>query len=148
MARYIKQEMSDLNGTGEKRVFYRMKIERNIDMKDFTERIAYPGSGLSRASVMHVMTSVADCLARYMAEGCSARQLRRNSTAFVLPSMSSSSWRSSSVGSHPRTVMSTSPSSRSRSMKSSCCAAKSTTSYFDILAIMTRTPPRPAVAWF
>ena len=71
MARYIKQEMSDLNGTGEKRVFYRMKIERNIDMKDFTERIAYPGSGLSRASVMHVMTSVADCLARYMAEGCS-----------------------------------------------------------------------------
>ncbi len=28
MARYIKQEMSDLNGTGEKRVFYRMKIDR------------------------------------------------------------------------------------------------------------------------
>lgn len=27
MAKYIKHEMSDLNGTGEKRVYYRMKID-------------------------------------------------------------------------------------------------------------------------
>ena len=32
MAEYIKQEMCDLNGTGEKPVYYRMKIQRNMDM--------------------------------------------------------------------------------------------------------------------
>ncbi|WP_455626437.1 HU family DNA-binding protein [Parabacteroides sp.] len=69
MAEYIKQEMSDLDGTGEKRVFYRMKIERNVDMEHFVERITYPGSGLSKGSVMQVMTTVAEHLARCMAEG-------------------------------------------------------------------------------
>lgn len=69
MARYIKQEMSDLNGTGEKRVFYRMKIERNIDMDSFAELISRPGSGLSKASVMHVMVTVAEQLAHCLAEG-------------------------------------------------------------------------------
>ncbi len=69
MARYITQEMSDLNGKGEKRVFYRMKIEENIDSNQFMDEIAYPGSGLSRASVVSVMTAVAEQLARCMADG-------------------------------------------------------------------------------
>ena len=69
MARYIKQEMSDLNGKGEKRVFYRMKIEENIDSNQFMDEIATPGSGLSRASVVSVMTAVAEQLARCMAGG-------------------------------------------------------------------------------
>ena len=45
MARYIKQEVSDFSGKGEKRVFYRMKIEENIDANQFMDEIAYPGSG-------------------------------------------------------------------------------------------------------
>ena len=53
MAEYIKQEMCDLNGTGEKPVYYRMKIQRNMDMEDFVERITYPGSGLS-LSLIHI----------------------------------------------------------------------------------------------
>lgn len=69
MAEYIKQEMYDLNGTGEKPAYYRMKIERNMEMREFVERITYPGSGLSRGSVMQVMTTVAEYLAYYMAEG-------------------------------------------------------------------------------
>lgn len=69
MAEYIKQEMCDLNGTGEKPVYYRMKIQRNMDMEDFVERITYPGSGLSRGSVIQVMTTVAEHLAYCMAEG-------------------------------------------------------------------------------
>lgn len=68
MAEYIKQEMCDLNGTGEKPVYYRMKIQRNMDMEDFVERITYPGSGLSRGSVIQVMTTVAEHLAYCMAE--------------------------------------------------------------------------------
>lgn len=66
MAEYIKQEMCDLNGTGEKPVYYRMKIQRNMDMEDFVERITYPGSGLSRGSVIQVMTTVAEHLAYCM----------------------------------------------------------------------------------
>ena len=69
MAEYIKQEMCDLNGTGEKPVYYRMKIQRNMDMEDFVERITYPGSGLSKGNVMQVMTTVAEYLAYCMAEG-------------------------------------------------------------------------------
>ena len=69
MAEYIKQEMCDLNGTGEKPVYYRMKIQRNMDMEDFVERITYPGSGLSRGSVIQVMTTVVEHLAYCMAEG-------------------------------------------------------------------------------
>ena len=69
LAEYIKQEMCDLNGTGEKPVYYRMKIQRNMDMEDFVERITYPGSGLSRGSVIQVMTTVAEHLAYCMAEG-------------------------------------------------------------------------------
>ena len=53
MARYIKQEMNDLDGTGEKRVYYRMKIEQNVDMEHFVEQITYPGSGLS-LSLLHI----------------------------------------------------------------------------------------------
>lgn len=52
MARYIKQEMNDLDGTGEKRVYYRMKIEQNVDMVHFVEQITYPGSGLSKGNVL------------------------------------------------------------------------------------------------
>lgn len=69
MARYIKQEVSDFSGKGEKRVFYRMKIEENIDANQFMDEIAYPGSGLSRASVVSVMTAVAEQMARCMANG-------------------------------------------------------------------------------
>lgn len=69
MARYITQEMSDLNGKGEKRVYYRMKIEENIDSNQFMDEIAFPGSGLSRASVVSVMTAVAEQMARCMARG-------------------------------------------------------------------------------
>lgn len=69
MARYIKQEMNDLNGAGEKRVFYRMKIEQNVDMEHFVERIARPGSGMSKGDVLQVMTAVAEHLAYCMAEG-------------------------------------------------------------------------------
>lgn len=69
MAKYIKQEMSDLDGKGEKRMFYRMKIEENIDADSFMDQVSYPGSGLSRSSVVSVMTAVAEQMARCMARG-------------------------------------------------------------------------------
>ena len=46
MAEYIKQEMSDLDGSGEERTFYRMKICHNIDTKEFISKLARPASGV------------------------------------------------------------------------------------------------------
>ena len=37
MARYIKQEMPDLNGTGETKCYYRLEKRRNLSTKDFLE---------------------------------------------------------------------------------------------------------------
>ena len=71
MAEYIKQEMSDLDGSGEERVFYRMKIYHNINAKEFVSKLAHPGSGLNEGSVLHVLTTLADELAYYMAQGYS-----------------------------------------------------------------------------
>ena len=69
MAKYIKQEMNALHGEGENPVYYRMKIERNIDLDEFAERISFPGSGVSKANVLQVMVSVAEHLAHCLAEG-------------------------------------------------------------------------------
>lgn len=71
MAEYIKQEMNDLDGSGKQRVFYRMKTLRNINAKQFVEKIAHPGSGLSEGNVLHVLTTLADELAYYLAQGYS-----------------------------------------------------------------------------
>ena len=35
MARYIKQEMPDLNGTGETKCYYRLEKRRNLSTKEF-----------------------------------------------------------------------------------------------------------------
>lgn len=71
MAEYIKQEMGDLDGSGEQRIFYRMKIYNNINAKAFVSKLAHPGSGLNEGSVLHVLTTLADELAYYMAQGYS-----------------------------------------------------------------------------
>lgn len=71
MAEYIKQEMSDLDGSGERRVFYRMKTYHNINAREFVSKLARPGSGLSEGNVLHVLTTLADELAYYMAQGYS-----------------------------------------------------------------------------
>lgn len=71
MAEYIKQEMSDLDGSGEQRVFYRMRTYHNINAREFVSKLARPGSGLSEGNVLHVLTTLADELAYYMAQGYS-----------------------------------------------------------------------------
>ena len=71
MAKYIKQEMTDLQKTGEQKSFYRMKVERNIDTQEFIERMCHPGSGLSRGEAVSVLIRAADTLAALLAEGYS-----------------------------------------------------------------------------
>lgn len=69
MAEYIKQEMSDLDGSGEERAFYRLKIYHNINAKEFVSKLARPGSGMNKGDVLQVLTNFADELAYYMAQG-------------------------------------------------------------------------------
>ena len=69
MAEYIKQEMSDLDGSGEERSFYRMKICHHIDTKEFISKLARPASGMNKGTVLQVLTNFADELAYCMAHG-------------------------------------------------------------------------------
>lgn len=69
MAEYIKQEMNDLDGSGQQRVFYRMKTLHNINAKQLVKKIAHPGSGLTEGNVQHVLTALVDELAYHMAQG-------------------------------------------------------------------------------
>ena len=71
MAKYIKQEMTDLNGKGEEKVYYRMKTERNIDFKSFAKEVNRDHSMMNRALVENVMTNAMDVLARLLGEGYS-----------------------------------------------------------------------------
>ena len=71
MAKYIKQEMTDLNGKGEEKVYYRMKTERNIDFKSFAKELNRYHSIRNRALVENVMTNAMDVLARLLGEGYS-----------------------------------------------------------------------------
>lgn len=71
MAKYIKQEMPELNGKGEEKVYYRMKTERNIDFKSFAKEVNRYHSIMNRALVENVMTNAMDVLARLLGEGYS-----------------------------------------------------------------------------
>ncbi len=69
MAKYIKQEMSDLRGIGEQRSFYRMKTYRNLGGEEFIEKMASLHAGISKATVKLVLSQVAEDLAYYMGMG-------------------------------------------------------------------------------
>ena len=43
MARYIKQEMPDLQGTGEKKCYYRLEKRQNLSTKEFLKRAGTHG---------------------------------------------------------------------------------------------------------
>ncbi len=71
MAKYIKQEMADIQGTGENKCFYRLQSSGNLSSKELIKRIAQPGSGLSEGTLAHVLQSLTDEMARAMADGYS-----------------------------------------------------------------------------
>ena len=73
MARYIKKEIVDLNGTGKKQAYYRMQTWRKLDHEEFVKKCTYVGSGVSRAMMDAVLTVIADELPRLLAMGYSVR---------------------------------------------------------------------------
>ena len=71
MAKYIKQELPDLHKTGEKKAYYRLKTERNIDFQHFVAHISSHHSGISRGEATRVLMHTTDALAELLAQGYS-----------------------------------------------------------------------------
>lgn len=71
MAKYIKQEMPDLRQTGEKKVYYRLKTERNIDSKEFILSLHSTFSGMSEADITRVIIATAGHLGKLLGQGYS-----------------------------------------------------------------------------
>ena len=71
MAKYIKQELPDLHKTGEKKAYYRLKTERNIDFQHFIDCISRHNSGISRGEAMRVLMHATDILGELLAQGYS-----------------------------------------------------------------------------
>ena len=71
MAKYIKQEMPDIRQTGEKKVYYRLKTERNIDSKEFILSLHSTFSGMSEADITRVIIATAGHLGKLLGQGYS-----------------------------------------------------------------------------
>lgn len=69
MAEYIKREMPDMDGSGERKCYYKVKTYSNLSSKDFIKKICYPDSGLSRGEVNKVICYMVDEMKRWLAEG-------------------------------------------------------------------------------
>ena len=71
MAKYIKQEMTDLSGKGEEKVYYRLQTERNIDFKALAEYVGRHNGMMSKGLVINVMEHVVDAMAELLGKGYS-----------------------------------------------------------------------------
>ena len=71
MAKYIKQEMNDLSGKGEKKVYYRLQTERNIAFNELAQEIESRYGMMNRGVVKNVMAYVVDAMAELMGKGYS-----------------------------------------------------------------------------
>ena len=71
MAKYIKQEVPDMQKTGEQKVFYRLKVERNVDFEEFIRKLCSYHHGISRGEALRVLVSASEVLAKLLGEGYS-----------------------------------------------------------------------------
>ena len=69
MAKYIKQEVPDMQKTGKQKAFYRLKVERNVDFEEFIQRLCSYHRGISRGEALRVLVSASDVLAELLGEG-------------------------------------------------------------------------------
>ena len=69
MAEYIKREMPDMSGTGERKAYYKIKTCSNLQTEEFINKICCPGSGLNPGDVVKVMCHMVDEMKLWLAEG-------------------------------------------------------------------------------
>ena len=68
MAKYIKQEIPDLHGTGETKCYYRLQKSRNLSTEEFLEYVGRYGM-MDAGVLKHALGKIADGLAEQLAEG-------------------------------------------------------------------------------
>lgn len=73
MVKYKLQEMTDLHGSGKKRVYPKMVSRGMMDTKTFVEKMCYHNHAISHSVVKAVLSDVADYLAEMLAEGYSVK---------------------------------------------------------------------------
>lgn len=71
MAKYIKQEMPDIHGNGEQKVYYRLKTERNIDSEEFIHSLHESFTGMSEADITRAIIATAEHLGKLLGQGYS-----------------------------------------------------------------------------
>ena len=71
MAKYIKQELPDLQQTGEQKVYYRLKTSRNIDTHEFVRSLSCSFNGMKEGDIIRVLMATADHLGELLGEGYS-----------------------------------------------------------------------------
>lgn len=71
MAKYIKQEMNDLRGTGKKNAFYRLERAGHITSDEFVKLVSAPGMGVTDGTAIQVFKHAAYQLANALAQGYS-----------------------------------------------------------------------------
>jgi predicted histone-like DNA-binding protein len=71
MAKYIKQELPDLQQTGEQKVYYRLKSNRNIDTPEFVRSLSHAFNGMKEGDIIRVLMATADHLGELLGEGYS-----------------------------------------------------------------------------
>ena len=57
--------------TGKQKVFYRMKVERNIDFQEFIQQVCSHHKGITRGEALRVLVSASETLAELLGEGYS-----------------------------------------------------------------------------
>ena len=68
MARYIKQEMPDLQGTGETKCYYRLEKRQNLSTRQFLKRAGAHGV-LDDGILEHALSKIAEQLVEDLADG-------------------------------------------------------------------------------
>lgn len=71
MAKYIKQEMPDLQQTGEQKIYYRLKTNRNIDTPEFVRSLSHTFNGMKEGDIIRVLMATAEHLGELLGKGYS-----------------------------------------------------------------------------
>ena len=73
MPQYIKKEMPDLNGTGEKKAYYKLKTWRKLDFNEFVKRCSSLHRTYGRSVIEGVVIAVCEHLAYEISNGYSVK---------------------------------------------------------------------------
>lgn len=73
MPQYIKKEMPDMSGTGEKKAYYKLKTWRKLDSDEFVKRSSSIHRAYGKSVIQGVLTAVCEHLAYEISNGYSVK---------------------------------------------------------------------------